>query len=849
MAIPLSRVSPADTHRVGMKATNLASLLVAGFPVPDGVVLTTEAYTKFSSNNFCNNDSGVPETTSPESPSALRHLLEEIVAVLGDTSLAARSSGVAEDLPDASFAGQYETVLQVRDLDELEGAVQRCWASATSTRATAYRKAHGMRATPMAVLIQQMVNAEAAGVAFSANPVTGNRDEVVINAVRGLGDTLVSGQVSPDVWVVRGGDAHRESSPEDAVTAEQAHQIAELTRRVEAHFGSPQDIEWAITSGQVHVLQARPITALPDAPVTPIPIELTIPDGFWMYDASHNPRPGYHMDLLVFPMIRRSSQRWATEFGYLFDGIEWTEVGMWPYQRVVPLGGRERPMPPKWLMRLLVRFVPSLRRRVRRAIDVVRSDAPSRYVERWDQEWQSDLDTAIRDHLEVDLAELTDTELVDHLESAQELLERGIHTHMILSGALAMILYELSTTCEELLGWDLAKSMELVSGTSYKSTEPARRLHDITEKAVRRPAVARLLEGPEQPTTIALAAIDREFAQVFDEYLDQYGHRALGYTVGEPTLAEMPEMFLELIRAQLHRDYDPAEMTRGNEETRAATAARARAQLAARPSDLSRFEEALEKAERAYPVREDNEFFTMSAPLAVLRYAVLEVGRRLAERGVVEQLTDVMHLELDEALSSLEGGGDHRSLVERRRGERAWTLAHPGPPFYGEPPEAPTSFDFLPVEARLPMESMMWSLDAIMATGERAASTPDAGPRVTGIAASPGRYTGPVRVVMDNSQFDKIQPGDVLVCPVTSPVWSVLFPTIGALVTDTGGVLSHPAIIAREYGIPAVVATGEATARLHDGDLVTVDGTTGTVEPEDPAMTTHHAHLQKEDRS
>lgn len=848
LALELSLVSEEDTGRVGVKAANQASLMQAGFLVPDGVVLTTDAYNRFSSTNTGDGRGGPETKTSPELPSELSHLLGEIVETLGDTPLAVRSSGVAEDLPDASFAGQYKTVLEVRGLDELEEAVRGCWASAASTHATAYQESHGMKAIPMAVLVQSMVNAKAAGVAFSANPVTGDRDEVLISAVRGLGDRLVSGQASPDEWVVAAGDARTMGSPEDAIGAEQAQQIAEMTRRVEAHFGSPQGIEWAIAAGQVYLLQARPITALPDPPVTPIPIELTIPEGFWMYDASHSPRPGYHMDLFMFPMIRRSSQRWAAEFGYLFDGVEWTEVGLWPYQRIVPLGGRERPTPPTWLMRLLVRVVPSLRRRVRRAVEVVRSEVPSWYVERWYQDWQPGLHAAIRDHLEVDLTELTEAELVDHVESAQELLERGIHIHMVLHGALSMILYELSNTCKELMGWDLTRTMGLVSGTSYKSTEPARRLHDLTEMAARRPAMARLLEEPQRLTTDALALSDREFAQVFGEYLDQYGHRALGYTLGEPTLAEKPKLFLDLIRAQLDRPYDPAEDAKASTEKRAATAAKARAYLAARPRDLSRFEQMLERSERAYPVREDNEFFTMSAPLAVLRYAVMEIGRRLSERGVIGQAADVMHLELEGALTALHHGGDHRRLVERRKGERSWAQLNPGPPFYGDPPPGPPSFDFLSFEARLPMEAMLWANEVIMAVSGGDASRAVDASRLSGIPASSGRHTGPARVVMDETQFDKLRPGDVLVCPVTSPVWSVLFPIIGGLVTDTGGVLSHPAIIAREYGIPAVVATGEATVRLHDGDLVTVDGTTGTVELETPVMVTRHGPLPKEDR-
>jgi len=266
MVLELSRVSSEDIGRVGGKAACQASLLQAGFPVPDGIVLTTDVYARVFPGQPADPSGPQGAEGSSPSPPELRHLLAEVVETLGDTPLAVRSSGVAEDLPDVSFAGQYETVLNVNGLDELEDAVRRCWASAASTHATSYRDAHGLRAASMAVLVQRMVDAEAAGVAFSANPVTGHRQEVVINAVQGLGDKLVSGEVSPDQWLVRGDEVRCEESANAAIDGEQAHAIAEMTRRVETHFNGPQDIEWAIAEDRLHLLQARPITALPEPP-------------------------------------------------------------------------------------------------------------------------------------------------------------------------------------------------------------------------------------------------------------------------------------------------------------------------------------------------------------------------------------------------------------------------------------------------------------------------------------------------------------------------------------------------------------------------------------------------------
>jgi pyruvate,water dikinase len=228
-------------------------------------------------------------------------------------------------------------------------------------------------------------------------------------------------------------------------------------------------------------------------------------------------------------------------------------------------------------------------------------------------------------------------------------------------------------------------------------------------------------------------------------------------------------------------------------------------------------------------VREDNEFFTLSVPIALLRYPLLEIGRRLAARGQLDRRDDVFFLTLDEARSALRGGQARGALVTRRRGERAFVEQHPGPATYGKDPGPPPPLDALPAEARFTMTALLWYLDRIFEAASSSHAQQEGTEVLGGIAASPGRYTGPVRVVMDEFDFGKLRPGDILVCPITSPVWSVLFASVGALVADTGGLLSHPAIIAREYGVPAVVATGNATALLRDDQVVTVDGTAGQV--------------------
>ena len=368
----------------------------------------------------------------------------------------------------------------------------------------------------------------------------------------------------------------------------------------------------------------------------------------------------------------------------------------------------------------------------------------------------------------------------------------------------------------------------MVSGTSFKSTEPARRLHELAEMAKVRPEVVDISGTPEGEVLARLAHVDPEFAASITGYLDQYGHRALGDSTAEPTIAEIPTFLIGMIQAQIATGYDPDAIGQANARVRVETIERARGELAGNPTALAEFERVLGRAQEAYPAREDNEFYTLSAPFALLRYVVLEMGDRLASRAVMDQRDDVMFLHLDEARAALSESTDLRDLIRRRKGKRAWAVANPGPPFYVKEPFTPASLRFLPADARLPMESMLWSLESMMAIEASKTTQPDSS-SIRGTPVSMGSYTGPVRIVTGQGEFDKLQSGDVLVCPITSPVWSVLFPAIGALVTDSGGILSHPAIIAREYRIPAVVATGNATRLLTDGQIVTVDGSAGTV--------------------
>jgi phosphohistidine swiveling domain-containing protein len=782
--LPLAAAT--DYRIAGRKAATLARLAARGFPVPPGVVVPVASYEWALGRNF-----EVPADVAADLLGAAREW--------GDVPLAVRSSGVNEDGADASYAGLFTTVLDVRGEAALIDAVRACWRSAFDAQVTSYAAAQPPR---MAVLVQPMVAATAAGVAFTADPVKGERGCVVIDAVARIGERLASGAATPDRWVVRGDAIHQDSTAEAAIDESRARLVADLARGVEAELDAPQDIEWALVDTEVVLLQARPITSLP---VEPVPIPVEVPAGYWTRETSHAPLPWRPFTEALTDTVNAAIRGPSTEFGLLFDGAQFRNIGGWEYIHIVPLGGDE----------------PAFRRRIGQSVAAMRADVPGRLLQQWSEEWRPDFTARIQELRERRLLALSDTALDAHIADALKLIAHGLDVHFRLHGALGMVLGELAFTCQELLGWDETRMFSLLRGTSTTSTEPTRALAHLA--ALASPPVHALLKQ-RVPAEEVLAA-DEQFAAAFAAYIRDYGCRTLSaYELGEPSLEERPDLVLALVRDQLDSGAD-AETQQEPGRQRDAAANKAREILGG--VDRVRFERALERALMAYPVREDKTFYTMSSPRGLLRRAALELGRRLASRDQIAAVEDIFFLHPDEARTLLADGTSGRHVVAHRKGEYAWALAHPGPASYGRDPGPPPPLDGLPQEARLANEAFMWYMDRILAANAQAGP---GGDMLTGIGASPGRYTGTVRIIRSEAEFDRLRAGDVLVCPATSPVWSVLFPNVGAVVADSGGVLSHPAIIAREFSVPAVVATRVGTTQLRDGQVVAVDGSIGTVE-------------------
>jgi len=604
----------------------------------------------------------------------------------------------------------------------------------------------------MAVLVQVMVPADAAGVAFTANPLTGARDEVVITAVPGLGERLVAGQATGDQWIVRHAQARRTRATEQAITADQARQIATLARRVQAHLGSPQDLEWAITTdtsgteGGLWLLQARPMTALPH------PVDWTPPaPGYWM----RNLRLG---EWLPEPMTPLFADWLLERLDYGEQLATRAHVGTTlPFPSAAINGWYYLATPalsPGAIATTLLQGRGRLLRFMRHGVlgpgrDPVAADR----------------------RLLAGLAEQWHTELLPRYQ--QLVCEGDQRLQTASSEQLVGIVDRVGAAAGEQL-WSLA----VVGGAAWKMEGALARFY--------RQHLAPRVNASVQGLLVGLPGSQPDLAAHAVQSLD-WAH---------PTAGEL--------------DWPPPQPSDRHRELaarREALTTRCLAVLGDQPQLQARFQALLEVAQRYAVIREQQaRQLTLGWPL--LRRCALRLGETLRADGVIDQAEDVFYLtraQLDTRTPLQDVVGRRRAIWERQRRLLA-------PLTIGRPP-------------RLLAKELLGAVEAVRTTG------PTPKDAIVGQPASPGRATGPVRIIHGPGDFDRFQLGEVLVARATAPAWTPLFARAVAVVTDGGTLAAHASLVAREYGIPAVVATGDATTRLRDGQRVTVDGGAGTVQP------------------
>jgi len=805
--ISLAECGRHPLAEVGAKAKHLSEALAAGHPVPPGVVLPCGALA-----------GGVTD--------AVLEAAWEGARSLGEGPVAVRSSGIAEDGAEQSFAGQFRTVLNVRGREALAGALRACLASADSAQVRSYGR-NG--AQPMALLIQRQVEARSAGVAFSANPVTGARDEVVINAVHGLGDRLVNGEVTPEELTVRADEVERRSGGEHAgepvLDDARAREVARAARSLEASFGVPQDIEWAFDgAGRLAILQSRPITALPPEP---IPVPLEPPPGTWIRNDHHfTPSPMFFG--LFCDEYDTAQQRAIAKFAIPVTEIHSLMLGGHLYTRMVFEGGDEEGTPPGWLLWILSRVVPSMRRMNRQAREVFHNRLHHREMQEWEELHRPRFQALLRGFDTEGLEALDDEELLERWEAVVALAQEGARVHAETIGNWIAVA-EFDLFGRRHLGWDLATSLQAMQGWSRATTVLRDSLLELTETHLSRDEAARALESMD-----AGEAMDATppFRSAFDAWFEANRLRIQDYDLRNPTLGETPEVVRRLLMDALEARAEgrPHPRLRVDAE-RERILGEARERLAGSPL-LEEFQELARWCERAYGNRDENGFYTVACPLGLARLHLLEIGRRIVRRtehraGGLEEPVHAVYLHPEEVPEALRGEiPELAERIARRRGEEQWARFNRGPKRLGPPePPLPDTAPF-PTPLRKLFDILAWFMEVDPTEEEGHASHPH---RLIGRAASGGRHTGPARIIRSPRDFGRLLPGDVMVCRITTGEWSAAFGQVGALVTEEGAFLSHPAIIAREFGIPAVVGTEVALERIADGEVVTVDGDAGEV--------------------
>ncbi|MFF3615892.1 rifamycin-inactivating phosphotransferase [Streptomyces sp. NPDC002580] len=852
----------ADETRVavvGGKGAHLGGLSrVDGVRVPGGFCVTTDAFRRIMAevpsvdellDRLSHSDPDDREATRTLS-ARIRRAVEEtavpddlaaaITRALGRSgeraAYAVRSSATAEDLPTASFAGQQDTYLNVMGPTAILRHVSRCWASLFTERAVTYRRRNGIdhRAVHMAVVVQRMAFPQAAGVLFTADPVTGDRKVATVDAGFGLGEAVVSGLVNPDVFKVRHGevvartiaakqravhalpdggtrevavDAERQEQP--ALTDAQAVRLVGLGRRIEAHFGRPQDIEWCLVDDDFQIVQSRPITTL-----FPVP-ERDDQENRVYVSVGHGQMMTDPMKPLGFSMWQLTALVPMHEAGgRLFVDVTPRLASPASRAGLLDAMGKGDPLVRDALETVLERgdFVPSLP-------DAAGTGAPpadgAAVPAEVDPAVVAELigrSEASVAALERDIRRRTGPELFDFLleafEEHRRVLSDPLNFQAIMAGMEAT--WWLNDRLREWLGETNAADTLTLSAPDNVTSEMGLALLDVADVIRPHPEVVEFLQGVEDEGFLdELAKLPGGSAarDAIEGYLDRYGMRCVGeIDITRPRWRERPATLVPVILDNV-RNFEPGAAGRRFEQGR--RKARQKEQdVLARLRDLPDGDRRADEVKRMIDqvrsfigYREYPKYGIVSRYF-VYKRALLEEAERLVRTGVLQEKEDVFYLTFHELHDVVRSNRVDGGLVQRRKEEfRSYHAL--------TPPRVLTS-------------------DGEALTGAYRRDDVPAG-ALSGLAVSAGTVEGRARVVLDMADAD-LEAGDILVTAFTDPSWSPLFVGIAGLVTEVGGQMTHGAVIAREYGLPAVVGVERATRLIRDGQRIRVHGTDGYVE-------------------
>ena len=896
LVLPFSAINKHDLPIVGGKGANLGEMTQAGFPVPPGFCVTTAVFDQFITasgkgeqlyaalDSIPPNDLEATRKIGQQIRDDLREVPvpEESAAAIitawralgSDHAYAVRSSATAEDLPDASFAGQQDTYLNVMGDEEMITAVRNCWISLFTDRAILYRIQNGFdhRQVSLSVVVQQMVLPEVSGIMFTADPMSGDRFITTIDASYGLGEALVAGLVSADLYKVNrrsytvtdmqiadkqlairplpDGGTFTETLTGSTRTAQvlstaQVIILAEIGDRIARHYGQPQDIEWALAGGKFTILQSRPITSLFPIPERALQTEaetgeLQVMFSFASVQGVIGPITPFGQDTLLslftsagklFDLnVDSQAQRAAWSGGErLWINITalirhpigrkiWLAIFPWidadaaSVLKVLQADPRFQPergwFKLKTIRRLRLFFVP-LGKQV-----VAFMRYPDKMVEQSRRETERHL-----------------TEVRAQAEAAQTLAERLA----LFYGPDGMIPQVFSNLAPRLLPPIVSGMMSL--NVVRKLTEDlppnspnylilTRGLpHNVTtEMDLSLWQTAQAIRGDKAAMAVFEQQSAQELAQLYlagslppaaqtavSLFMAQYGMRGLGeIDIGQPRWREKPAHIMQVLQSYLHID-DPnlapdVIFARGADEAAAAIEPFITAVQHTRGGPLKArlLPIFIHRLRTLVGSREAPKFMAVRM-MGLAREGLLASGQELVEAGVIKQPDDLFFLTINE-LNAL-AAGEGRAWPDIIKARRA---------------------KYTREQARKLIPRLLLSDGHAFyeGVGEKTAVAEDG--TLVGNPVSPGSVEGIAHIVF-NPHESQLEPGEILVCPGTDPAWTPLFLAAGGLITEVGGLMTHGSVVAREYGIPAVVGVNNATTLIQTGQKIRVDGTTGLI--------------------
>ncbi|MFF3429629.1 rifamycin-inactivating phosphotransferase [Streptomyces sp. NPDC002602] len=858
----LQEIDETQVAVVGGKGAHLGGLSrIEGIRVPGGFCVTTNAFRRILAQ-APSIDDRLDELSrvNPDDREAVRTLSARIRRTIEGITIpdeiakaitrelgrfgeraayAVRSSATAEDLPTASFAGQQDTYLNVVGPAAILRDISRCWASLFTERAVTYRRRHGIddRAVHMAVVVQRMVFPHASGILFTADPVTGNRKVATVDAGFGLGEALVSGLVNPDVFTVRddevvartiaakrravhalptGGTREETIDPrqqeQPALTDAQVVRLVRLGRRIESHFGRPQDIEWCLVDDGFRIVQSRPITTL-----FPIP-ETGDQENHVYVSVGHQQMMTDPMKALGFSMWQLTAMVPMHEAGgRLFVDVTGRLASPATRAGLLDVLGKGDPLVRDALETVLDRddFVPSLPDTVPGAPPTGRASAPIENPIETDPAIVTALIERSRVSiagLERDIRTKTGPELFDFLleafEEHKRVLGDPLSMQVIMAGMEAT--WWLNDMLQEWLGEKNAADTLTLSAPDNVTSEMGLALLDVADVIRPYPEVVTFLQGVGDEGFLdgmAKLAGGNEAREAIERYLDRYGMRCVAeIDITRPRWHERPSTLVPVILDNV-RNFESGAAGLRFEQGRQKALKKEQdvlSRLRALPDGDRKADETKRMIDRVRTFIGYREYpkYGIISRYFVYKQALMEEARRLVRANVLSEQEDIFHLtfrELHEVVRS--NRVDRRLIRQRKDAFRSYHAL--------TPPRVLTS-------------------DGEAVTGAYRRDDAPAGALI-GLPVSVGTIEGRARVILDMGKAD-LEAGDILVTTFTDPSWSPLFVGIAGLVTEVGGLMTHGAVIAREYGLPAVVGVEQATRKIRDGQRIRVHGTDGYIE-------------------